>query len=1051
MRKCKHCLWLLVFLCFLSVKEGYGITADQNRLISVSAKHITLNELLVKLEKETGYDFLYNNGIIDGNTIVSVEMKDKTISEVLNNALKNLSVEYKIVDNQIILHPKGMKGTEPAQQAQTPQKKGKITIKGTVSEYDSKEPIPYAFVVIKELNLWGTCDDKGKFIIENIIPGTYAIEISCLGYSNYTLPITVTQDIGNFTVGLRPDNLTLQDVVVTAKAGSSINSSSKIEKNAIQHVQASSLADVMQLLPGSLIANPSLTTQNKITIRSVNDYTSNNTRGVGLMINGSRVSNDASLTLERSTDVFKEMDFRKFSTDNIESIEVLKGVLSAEYGDVTSGAILVTTKAGRTPFEVRVKSDPNTKAFSASKGFGLGKNAGNLNIDADYARAFKNWISPVDVFDRTTLGLTYSNTFNKDKTPLRLNVRFSGYLTTNNTTSDPDVSKLDFTKRTDRNASLSIYGNWLLNKNWISSLNYNFSGNVGSEYIQKFTVNSGLPVPTTDTKIEGIGLGEFTGVLEERDYRSEDIPIYGSAKITANLNKSIKNTRFKTMVGIEFNTKGNNGRGTYYLAAAPAYFREDNYSDTPFMSDLSLFLEEKVTIPAGKGNLELSGGARLSKMIIEGYNYNPTIDPRFNGKYNILPSRKDRFIYSLSLRGGWGILQRLPSIGLLYPSANYIDNPLFLYRNAVSGEALTVIQTSIIDELLPYNLKPARTRNIEAGIDINIKGIEAQFTYFNEKLTNGISQNRTFNTESYDYYTPVTDPAAAPKFEGGRVWIKNTLGEYVPLTYTTSKEFKGYLRPDNRGQVDKWGVEYDINFGKIKALNTSVIVSGAFMRSTDKEPGLVYYNTGRVDPVDSKQKLQYIAIYEEGSDDVSVGTGSGSERFSTSINLVTHIPSIRMIISLVTQCVWLSNGWNVYDKDQVYKLDSNGKPVYGNYDKQSSQEVLYRDPKFYMGHDGIVKPFSDYYTTTDQDLKRRLATLILSTDHSFYFQNTGTLPYFMANLRVTKEIGNYAALSFYANNFTNSLPIMKQKSRPNDIGGRKNTPIYFGAEIKLTF
>ena len=350
MRKCKHCLWLLVFLCFLSVKEGYGITADQNRLISVSAKNITLNELLVKLEKETGYDFLYNNGIIDGNTIVSVEMKDKTISEVLNNALKNLSVEYKIVDNQIILHPKGMKGTEPAQQTQTPQKKGKITIKGTVSEYDSKEPIPYAFVVIKELNLWGTCDDKGKFIIENIIPGTYAIEISCLGYSNYTLPITVTQDIGNFTVGLRPDNLTLQDVVVTAKAGSSINSSSKIEKNAIQHVQASSLADVMQLLPGSLISNPSLTTQNKITIRSVNDYTSNNTRGVGLMINGSRVSNDASLTLERSTDVFKEMDFRKFSTDNIESIEVLKGVLSAEYGDVTSGAILVTTKAGRTPF-----------------------------------------------------------------------------------------------------------------------------------------------------------------------------------------------------------------------------------------------------------------------------------------------------------------------------------------------------------------------------------------------------------------------------------------------------------------------------------------------------------------------------------------------------------------------------------------------------------------------------------------------------------------------------------------------------------------------------
>ncbi|HBY01056.1 MAG TPA: hypothetical protein DEG92_00660, partial [Rikenellaceae bacterium] len=145
----------MVFLCFLSVKDGYGITADQNRLISVSAKNITLNELLLKLEKETGYDFLYNNGIIDGNAKVSVEMKDKTVGEVLNNALKNLSIEYKIVENQIILHPRGMKGTVPAQQTQTPQKKGKVTIKGTVLEYDSKEPVPYAFVVIKELNLWG--------------------------------------------------------------------------------------------------------------------------------------------------------------------------------------------------------------------------------------------------------------------------------------------------------------------------------------------------------------------------------------------------------------------------------------------------------------------------------------------------------------------------------------------------------------------------------------------------------------------------------------------------------------------------------------------------------------------------------------------------------------------------------------------------------------------------------------------------------------------------------------------------------------------------------
>lgn len=1048
MRKCKHCIWLLVFLCFLSVKTGYGITVDQNRLISVSAKNITLNELILKLEKETGYDFLYNNKIIDGNTKVSVDMKDKTVEEVLNTALKNASIEYRIVDNQIILHPKGMKESAPLKQAQT--KNGKITIKGTVSEFDSKDPIPYAFVVIKELNAWGTCDNDGKFVIENITPGTYAMEVSCLGYSSYSLNVNLSQDINNFVVNLKSDNLKLPDVVVTAIAGSSMNSSSKIEKNAIQHVQASSLADVMQLLPGSLITNPSLVDANKVTIRTIKDVNNSNSRGVGLMINGSKMSVDASITYDKSgSDFFKNMDFRKYSTDNIESIEVLKGVLSAEYGDVTSGAILVTTKAGRTPFEVRVKSDPNTKAVSISKGFGLGKNAGNLNIDADYARAFEDWISPVDIFNRTTLALTYSNTFNKDKTPLRFNVRFSGNLTKNNISSDPDVSTLDFTKSSEKNASLAIYGNWLLNKSWISSLNYNLSGNVGKESIQEFEVKSGLPLPTTSIKVSGISLGQFTGTLENRDYRTEDIPIYASAKITANLNKSINKTRFKTMLGVEFNTKGNKGRGEYYMSAAPAFFRERNYSDIPFMNDLSLFAEEKVTLPFKSTTLELTAGVRLNKMIISGYDYNPTIDPRFNGKYTILPYRRDRTINTLSIRGGWGILQKLPSIGLLYPAPKYEDNALFLYRNATSGESLAVIQSTVIDELLPYNLKPSKTRNIELGLDITVKGIDAQFTYFNEKLSNGMSQNRTYSSVSYDIYNTVTDPNAAPKYENGKVWIRNTLGEYVPLSFTTRKEFLSYQRPDNRGEVSKWGIEYDINFGKIKALNTSVIVNGSYMKSTEQNKGLVSWDAKRVDPLDSKQKMPYLGLYE--SDDDALSVGSGKDRFSTSINFVTHIPSIRMIVSIVTQCVWMNNSSNLFDKDRVYKLNGAGTRYYGDFDNQKNYEVMYRDPDYYMDLSGNVRPFSDYYTTTDNDLKRRLSMLILSEDETYYFQEYGTKPYFMANLRITKEIGNNAALSFYANNFTNSTPVMKNKNRPNAVGARTNTPIYFGAEIKLTF
>lgn len=925
----------------------------------------------------------------------------------------------------------------------------KYTLEGKVTTFGTDEPIATASVIIKELNVWGFSDDKGLFKISDIIPGTYTLEAYVLGYQKISMPVTINKDVTGFKFQLKEENLTLDNIVVTAKKGTSPNSSSKVEKAAIEHVQASSLADVMQLMPGNIIKNPTLTSSNSITIRSINDLGNNNERGVGLMINGSRVSNDASMALEpNTTATANTVDFRNYSTDNIESVEILKGVLSAEYGNVTSGAILVTTKAGVTPFELRIKSDPNTKAFAVSKGFSVGKNAGNINIDADYARAFTEWISPVKVFDRTTVGITYSNTFNADKTPFRFNARISGYLSGNNVESDPDVSKLDYSKIRNRNISLSLYGNWQLRKSWISSLNYNISGTYQNNYTKNYTVAAKLPLPTTSTTVSGISLGTFTGTMNKEDERIEEIPIYLNAKVSGNLNKKINNILSKTVLGVEFNSQGNEGRGVFYYDGAPASYRERQYKDVPYMSDLSAFLEEKVTIPMfAKTSLELTAGVRANKMIIDGYNYDPTFEPRFNGKYTVIPSRREGALRSLSLRGGWGILERLPSIVQLYPSPRYLDVPLFQYRNAVTGEQLAVIQTAVIDSKLDYNLKPAKTTNMEFGLDFNLFGVEAELTYFNERLQDGITSNSSYISESFDNYNTVTSATASPIYQNGRVYAKNSAGEYVAVPYTTRRLFKGYSKPDNRGEIKKWGIEYDLNFGKINSINTSIIVNGAYIRSESTTPGLEYSYNSYVDPIDPSKTQQYVAIFEG---DNSVSLGSGNERLSTNVNFVTHIPSIRMIISLVTQCVWMSNSWNIYD-NKIYKLDSNGQPVYGNYNNQSNQETLYRAPVAYMDMDGNVHDFSTYWTTTDASLKTRLAQLIESQNRSYWFKKSGFDPYFMANIRVTKEIGKLAQLSFYANNFTNSTPILKNKARPNATGARMNTPIYFGAELKLTF
>ena len=924
-------------------------------------------------------------------------------------------------------------------------------IEGKVTLKETGEPIPYAQIVIKELGQWGFTDENGEFLIKGILEGKYTLQAVALGYADYELPITVSKNVPKFKIQMKEDNLKLGEVVVTAQQGESINSSNKIGKNAISHLQASSIADVMQLLPGGVTTNPSITKKNNISIRGFADgsNTLDNYRGTGFMINGSQISNDASIYNGGSGIVLQTVptvDYRQYSTDNIESIEVIKGVASAEYGDITAGAVLVTTKAGRTPFEISLKTDPNTKAISANKGFSLGKDKGYLNLDADYANAATDRRSPVNTFDRLNFGVTYSNTFNNDKTPFRFNARLTGNFMFNTVESDPDAGKEDFTTTRNNEIGLSVYGNWMLNKKLISSLKYNISGRYSIDNIREYSLVTNNITPTTNTVIPGVALGSFTSGQSYSDKRVNDEPMYLNAKLSANLNKKIKGTLSNTSVGIEYNGKGNGGDGIYYKGEMPAFYRERKYSDIPFMNTFAAFVQEKLNIPMASTSLELDLGVRLTKLSIKNYDYKATVDPRLNARYNIIKNNKKHGVKTLAIHGGWGILEKLPSLNMLYGGDSYIDRTIFEYRNTETDEHLALIQTIVESELLDYNLAPAKTRNMEIGVDMEVGGVKFGITYFNEKLTEGMSSNMTYTAQPTNYYNNVTSTTAAPKYENGSIYIKDESGNYVENGFTLMNEWLGSDTPDSRGKQNKWGIEYDIDFGKIKAINTSIIMNGSYLKTQNSTGGLVYDYMGGQDPF-VKDRFPYVSIFDGVA---SMTRGQNRDRFATSVNIVTNIPKLRMVVSFTTQFVLMDRTWSIFDKESVYAINGDGERVFGDYDKKASESVLYRDPVAYMDREGNIRPFSDYYTTDDENLRFRLGMMRESTNFTYNFLKNSYNPYVMANIRVTKEIGDFAKISFYANNFTNSKPIMKNSARPNYVGQRKNTDIYFGAELRIT-
>ncbi|NLV19850.1 MAG: hypothetical protein GXY51_10260, partial [Bacteroidetes bacterium] len=64
-----------------------------------------LISILNKIEQESGYFFLFNEKLIDTRQKATVNVKDVTISSLLDILFKNTTIKYSIIDNKIILSP----------------------------------------------------------------------------------------------------------------------------------------------------------------------------------------------------------------------------------------------------------------------------------------------------------------------------------------------------------------------------------------------------------------------------------------------------------------------------------------------------------------------------------------------------------------------------------------------------------------------------------------------------------------------------------------------------------------------------------------------------------------------------------------------------------------------------------------------------------------------------------------------------------------------------------------------------------------------------------
>ncbi|MFI5252127.1 MAG: TonB-dependent receptor domain-containing protein [Bacteroidota bacterium] len=239
------------------------------------------------------------------------------------------------------------------------QKSEKGSIHGIITDKDNHEPLPGANVTIKGTYYGAVTDPDGKFVINNINPASYTLEVSILGYkkAQFTDYKVKAGESLTLNVSLEQSVLSLgrEVVVIGQKPMFDIEETQSLHtlnREAVKYVETQSVQNIVALQTGVTQAD------NEVHIRGGRTYEN------AYLVDGISVQDPLAGT-----------GFGlQVSPSAIENVEVITGGYNAEYGEATSGIINIITKEGEAKYSggITWKRDH----------FGFNNNSrGNTNTD----------------------------------------------------------------------------------------------------------------------------------------------------------------------------------------------------------------------------------------------------------------------------------------------------------------------------------------------------------------------------------------------------------------------------------------------------------------------------------------------------------------------------------------------------------------------------------------------------------------------------------------------------------------------------------------------
>jgi len=891
----------------------------------------------------------------------------------------------------------------------------KATVEGVVRDSDGK-PLSFATVVISELGTGVSTDLEGKFRFTGTKGTEYTLNVSYLNHVDKEVKVKAGSP-EPLVIVLEEQSYELAEVVVMADYKKNQGSTAVINQQALEHIQPTSVADVLSLIPGGLFRESSATGFNRISLRQ-SGSDDNTSLGMAVVMDGIPQDNDgfrASIP-GLSTDEYSDrlgmnrgIDLKTLSTDHIRKIEIVKGISSAKLGNLSSGVIQTTSKIGITPAQLRMKVDPLTKLIYLGKGFRISPKMGYLHTGIDYTSVYDDRRDPMSKYSRLTGQVTYNNSVDVGDKTLFLFFKLSEVYTLNQAkedelTQDYNESFRNKYSRTGASFKAQMYdlGKIVDNVEFIASADYTYDLIDRNRLVQ-----TGTPLPSPLATEEGESEGIYLPSTYYSPFQIENKPLSLLTQLNAESLFETRSFRHKVIYGLSWKRTKNYGEGVMVDMTRPPYPGNNEYvrpvpnRSIPALSVGAAYAEEQLKHSNRWFDFELNAGVRFTQMFNLDTKYTELrklqVEPRINAALSFNIDLAGGKSLRNMFRFGFGQENKLPTLDYIYPDRVYKDMIVLNAYTKQDDPFNHLITYTKIYDVTNNSLRPNRNTKYEAGWDVEYEGYSLSLTFFKEHSDRGFESVAEYSPVRYTRYV---DPIDGQPIVGRRPEKE----DYVADPYATFVDMD-IVR--NSMKVEKKGLEYLLRFPKIIPLSTTVEINGAYYdtRYSSGAP-LQYHPAFR----DDDRPQPYVGIYRR--QDIT-----RQRIFNTNLWFNTNIPRYKMIFTTFFQFIWLNEEMRI-----------NGDEY----------------PSAYFDTDGRMHTVDDRILQSIKD-----GHTVWRHYHIYKEDFSETLPVSLTvNFKVTKEFSRMIRASFFVNNILDINPLYKNRYNQNVRVWQKS---FFGAEMTFSF